>query len=221
MPGSRIVEQFSTLHERLRSTISSPDLNNLPPDERLQKWIQEIEPSEGNHAQEANEGRLTTSIFGPSEEGQKRSDALQPDVYTDVAFNGEAFQWLLSNLKRAYQKDSKAWAIEEVRERISAHLIRPSAINRKDSSRPQEAEFTIKWDLKQGLMKELIDCKPAEGFSKIITITGTRRDAQVLTCRQYLTQTWPVTGYRMIKHIEVILGTSFQKATGTGSLSQG
>jgi hypothetical protein len=201
--------------------ISSPDLNNLPPDERLRRWIQEVEPSEENYAQEANEGRLTASIFGPSEEGQKRFGTLQPDVYTGVAFNGEEFQWLLSNLKRAYQNDSKGWAIEKVREEISAHLIRPSAINRKESLGPQEAKFTIKLDLKQGLREELIDCTPAEGLSKIITITGTRRDAQALTCRQYLTQTWPVTGHRMITHIEAMLGTSWQKDTGTGSLALG
>lgn len=158
-------------------------------------------------------------ISGPSEQGQERSDALQPDVYTDVAFNGDAFQWLLSNLKRGYQKDSKAWAIQGVRDKVSTHFTPLRVIDRKSSPRPETACFKVDLDLNSGLRRELIDCTPVEGFSKIITITGTRRDAQALTCRQYLTQTWPVTGPHILAHIEAIMAQNNEKPRmGTGSL---
>jgi hypothetical protein len=52
-------------------------------------------------------------------------------------------------------------------------------------------------------------------LSKRITITGSSQNAQALTCGQYLTQTWPVTGPQICQHLDtVFMGDNGVKYSG-------
>ncbi|PWY75544.1 hypothetical protein BO70DRAFT_295914 [Aspergillus heteromorphus CBS 117.55] len=47
---------------------------------------------------------------------------------------------------------------------------------------------------------------PDVAIGKVITITGSANEAQAISCLEYLRQTWPITGIKLLKLIQKLLG---------------
>jgi hypothetical protein len=65
-----------------------------------------------------------------------------------------------------------------------------------------EIHFEVAWDLIGFLNQQQYDTNTESIFERIITITGTRSSAQALTCIEYLTMVWPITGVKLANTIQ-------------------
>ncbi|KAL7628657.1 hypothetical protein AAE478_000172 [Parahypoxylon ruwenzoriense] len=65
--------------------------------------------------------------------------------------------------------------------------------------------YTIDWDVLEFLRGQDYDTSDADVLDNIITLTGSRIDAQALSCRDYMEQAWPSTGLQTLQLIREIL----------------
>jgi hypothetical protein len=60
----------------------------------------------------------------------------------------------------------------------------------------------VHWELRKFLSQEL---DAADDISDMITLTGTLTQAQALTCRAYMRQTWPQSGLQTLEAVKHVL----------------
>lgn len=133
-----------------------------------------------------------------------------------VALNHEAFEWLLSRLDREIQPASTAETINDIGHAIETHLPLSDFSNDFHGFSfvaDHHATFTIHCDTYSFWQSQLIDSSKTKTLSNLITITGSSQDAQALTCGQYLSQTWPITGPQVLGRLNLIftMDTKFSR----------
>ncbi|CAI6095143.1 unnamed protein product, partial [Clonostachys chloroleuca] len=116
------------------------------------------------------------------------SDDGKPLSSPGLPRHGEAYSWLLSRLRLELRMSSvQAHSIEHIREVVQKSL---------------RCRISRKVPLRRHKVSEY---PPAEAFGRVITLTGLSQDAQLLTCEQYLHQTWPTTGKQMLRFMQSLL----------------
>jgi hypothetical protein len=65
-------------------------------------------------------------------------------------------------------------------------------VSRKKSVEAYKITFEIEWDPLAFIKEQEYREEPGEAIERAITLTGYAKDAQALTCAQYLRQTWPL-----------------------------
>ncbi|KAI0102591.1 hypothetical protein GGR51DRAFT_287398 [Nemania sp. FL0031] len=73
--------------------------------------------------------------------------------------------------------------------------------------------FTTRWDIMGFLRQQNYSTPHSEAIANAVTLTGTATNAQALSCRQYLEQTWPLTGTQVLKLIQNSLSTPRHRKT--------
>ena len=72
-------------------------------------------------------------------------------------------------------------------------------ISRKEHPLIYVASFDLIWDPLAFVREQQYAETPEEALERAITLTGCPNDAQALTAKAYLDQTWPVTGSHVMK----------------------
>lgn len=117
-----------------------------------------------------------------------------------------AFKWLVARLHlemRLVSTEPKAMGA--IRSKIVSSLPPPGRFSRKVPSEDMKATFELDWDVRDFFKQQKYDVKASEAFPKVITLTGSDRDVQALTCADYVSQTWPLTGPDMLKLVQNVL----------------
>jgi hypothetical protein len=68
------------------------------------------------------------------------------------------------------------------------------------------AKFSIDWDPKAFLRGQEYNGQEDEIIDQVITLSGTFRHGQALTCAQYMQQTWPSRGHCVLILLKKLLG---------------
>ncbi|KAI9727443.1 MAG: hypothetical protein M1834_008387 [Cirrosporium novae-zelandiae] len=133
---------------------------------------------------------------GTDEGGDIEINNSEHLAYRDFIFRAPAHEWLLANLRREfYLAPAEPNSMDAIRQNIVDSL----PLSHKDPlSSVKEQEYTE---------------EPAEAVKIAITLTGSAKNAQALTCTQYLSQTWPSAGEHTIRLVADVVrsGPDYQR----------
>jgi hypothetical protein len=129
--------------------------------------------------------------------------------YTRIISNDPGYVWFLDRLRREIMLSKAAEsAMDSIRNIILRAMPRANHISRKSSTQAVEVTYFVDWSPVIFLdEQEYADPHPL-AFTKAITLTGSHTDAQALSCKDYLRQTWPHTGNGVLMLIERLLSPS-------------
>ncbi|KAH8803460.1 hypothetical protein F5884DRAFT_712243 [Xylogone sp. PMI_703] len=141
------------------------------------------------------------------EEQNEEMNTLQLFSYRDFICKAPAYEWLLASLHRELLlTPAEPNHMEAIKQAIIKTIPSSHKISRKKSAEAYKIIFEIQWDpltfINEQSYKELY-----RAVENVITLTGSAKDAQALTCAQYLHQTWPLTGYHIIQLVKNVLNS--------------
>lgn len=111
--------------------------------------------------------------------------------------NTSSFSWLLKAVKSRPQLD---YSTNDVLKSI--RKLAALALNRHRGNRAlcaQRAVIRMAWDPCRFIAQQGYD--GARSLLNCVTITGTTKKAQLLSCRDYLNQVWPITGEAVLEGV--------------------
>lgn len=129
--------------------------------------------------------------------------------YTRIISNDPGYVWLLDRLHREIMLSRAAdSAMESIRTIILRAMPRKNRISRKSSTQGVEVIYSVDWSPVIFLDEQQYADPHPLAVAKAITLTGSHTDAQALSCKNYLCQTWPHTGNGVLTLIERLLSPS-------------
>lgn len=118
-----------------------------------------------------------------------------------------AYEWLLNDLQRhCFLASSGPNLMAEVSDAILLNLSMESHSSKRESAIPFKMTYAMEWNLVQFLEDQEYIETNSQALSMVITLTGSRKAAQALTCSQYLHQTWPFSGGKVLNLLQSLLG---------------
>lgn len=173
-------------------------------------WIQNLEDPEdediGNlKNQNSTEDAVNDSMNPDSDEDE---EANVPDLLTYQNFisKAPAYKWLLANLHReCLLFPAEPNIMEALRHQIVHFLPSSHKVSRKRSSETCKMTFEIEWCPLAFIKEQEYREAPYEVAEIAITLTGSAKNAQALTCAQYLCQTWPSVGQNIIQLVKDVV----------------
>ena len=141
------------------------------------------------------EDQASSEDFDPGEEMLSK--------YSEVIHHASAYRWLLSRIRAITDFDIPGGrdVANDIRSRILGSLDQPKKISRSTPNTTSSVVFDLDWDPTDFANTEY-GSMPDSFLSEIITLTGDGNNVQALTCSEYLKQTWPETGNRLLGIIE-------------------
>ncbi len=143
----------------------------------------------------------------PFEEDE--NEELSPtgmEEYQKLISKDPGYEWLLDRLRRdILLSPPEQDVMNKIRMEILKSCCSTRRISRKESSQGYKVRFYIDWNPFAFLDEQEYDEPDAQAIANAITLTGSCKDAQALSCREYLTQTWPSTGPCIIQLIQKLL----------------
>nr|AFT91405.1 hypothetical protein [Aspergillus rugulosus] len=119
----------------------------------------------------------------------------QIDAYRSLIQNSPSYSWLLDSLRReCVLAPSEPNTMEHTRDMILSILPIDPAVSRRRPSHVFEVFMRINWDPTAFYIQQNYTERPREAIERAITLTGSCRATQAVTCSQYMSQTWPLTG---------------------------
>ena len=98
-------------------------------------------------------------------------------------------------------------SMDAISQKIIQYLPLSHRVSRRKSAEAYEITFVTKWDLLAFFDDQMYKERPDEAVKTAITLTGSAKDAQALTCAQYLCQTWPSAGHHTIQLVQDVLNS--------------
>lgn len=134
-------------------------------------------------------------------------------AYEKLIFEDPGYRWLLGRLRRELMLPSVELCPLGATINTYIPLIRRLSLVQA----PEEVKvvFTINWDVLGFLHAQDYDATDAKAIASAITITGSRTNAQALSCRQYMAKVWPSTGMQTLELIQDLVSSKEHKARRT------
>lgn len=134
-------------------------------------------------------------------------------AYQKVIFDSQAYKWFLATCKKEVtlqqetttSSSSCIMTNESIRRKLMEKLPTGTISKRYAPSR-HEVTFVLEGHLNIALRLERETVEPASrpprSFSDFVVLTGSVNQAQALTIKQYMSQTWPANGLQMLEALE-------------------
>ena len=166
---------------------------NQSPDEKVAAWNPE--------------GAQAPPMLGPI------SDDVEDDIHNlgsnyaaafKILVMSQHFKQLADKIRTALLLTPRDGSVaDQINKQILASLTKSPAV--KDSHELSYARFHILWDPAAFLREQNCEDGLYEDLGKVIVIVGTATDAQATTCREYMQQTWPLTGLELLNVLQDLL----------------
>lgn len=171
--------------------------------------------TEPNWARESFEVRKLESTDAAANEVQINSTDAQGlfsfEKYVKTLAGSEAYAWLLANIRwetlmQRTVPDYRA----EVRQQIIKSLPQQE-ISRRNQPQAHDIRIEFQWDAHAFFKRQKYELSDHEVARHVIVLVGSETNAQATTCVEYLVQTWPSTGEKVMGCLVNCLreGTSF------------
>ncbi|KAK0646785.1 hypothetical protein B0T16DRAFT_493694 [Cercophora newfieldiana] len=199
----RLLEEELDEAMSVKSEISSQD--GMSPREKMSFWYSRFTDPDGEEPDAA------PVIDQDDEDDEGEGETMVQQVYRDFLLGAPAYHWLQEMVRREVNLDfSRADAFHKVRNEIARALETPGTrkISRKSSPESCSARFHVEWQPLGFLEQQAYSETNVDAIQRAITLTGDVDDAQALTCRQYLCQTWPSTGELMLDILKAVVDRS-------------
>ncbi|EGX53749.1 hypothetical protein AOL_s00004g408 [Orbilia oligospora ATCC 24927] len=201
--------------------VETPNDDNMALNEKMNIWFRS---SESEYVPIPNQ-----DLFDIQEEDEDEVEFENDDLndhstlaYREFIFKSPAFDWLVGSLRRdRFLIPTEPNSMEAIARHIIGSLPSSRKISKGRSAEAFKVTFTMDWKPLIFVEEQEYQDEPGEAIERAITITGTKKDAQALTCAEYLSQTWPATGKRILELVkDVIRGTFLDNAELTISLQR-
>jgi hypothetical protein len=124
----------------------------------------------------------------------------ESDRYREFILKTPAFSWLVASLQaEANLTRATPDLMEGIRGEILGALPSSHKVSRNAPSQVYKARFELDWDPLSFVEQQQYIERSDKALERAITITGCANDAQSLTTREYLCQTWPATGGHVMR----------------------
>lgn len=144
------------------------------------------------------------------------ANILDLSAHHDLISASAAYRWLLMALRReSLMEVGCSSSMQDIKQTILCSLKLDHSISRSRSSEAFRTTFSVKWDPIKFFKEQSYQETLEEVIDKVITLTGSVKNAQALTTLQYLRQTWPTTGEYVLQLVKNVLrGPRGEKYTG-------
>jgi hypothetical protein len=143
---------------------------------------------------------------GAEEEENEEINTPELLAYRDFIFQNPAYEWLLASLRRELLlAPAEPNSMEAIRREIIYSLPTSHRVSSKQPAEAYKITFQVGWDPLAFVKKQEYREEPAEAVGIAITLTGSAKDAQALTCAQYLCQTWPFAGEQTVRLVKDVV----------------
>jgi hypothetical protein len=171
--------------------------------DKIDFWLEHHDGTQDDTLNEPNIGDYDS--YSTSQQTEE-SNMLGLLAYRDFILNSPAYEWLLTSLRKETllaQPDPNSMLA--IRREIINSLPPSRKISRNRPAEAYNITFDISWDPLAFIREQSYEEKPEDVVGKVITLTGSARDAQALTCEQYLCQTWPSAGKYIIRLVKDVV----------------
>jgi hypothetical protein len=154
------------------------------------------------------ESSLNNPTIGKHNDIAQDREELMPDSgpYRDFILETPAYKWLVASLRsEATLARGNPDLMESIRETIFSALPSSQKISRKEPSQAYKATFELDWDPLHFVREQQYTESPEEALERAITLTGRSSNAQALTTKVYLCQTWPTTGKQVMRLVNDVV----------------
>ncbi|KAH6696440.1 hypothetical protein BKA61DRAFT_252267, partial [Leptodontidium sp. MPI-SDFR-AT-0119] len=142
-----------------------------------------------------------TELFeGVQDDDEDLIDQSKLSAYLKIILDSTAYEWFLWNV--ATEAIIK---LETSQPRIRQHILDKlptGTVSKRRAPNVYEVIFDLEWHhtMEKRLQYEVSEelKRPFQPFESSIIITGSPRQAQGLSIKQYLAQTWPMTGLKLL-----------------------
>lgn len=210
MPNSAIAESFKSSYSQMLDT-SDPEATRkkeAPSREILDRWFRASDDEEYEQVPASevdNHSDVSDNDRERSEEGED-SDIPELEEYRRFICGDPGYEWLLDCLRREVTLARPAQDIMgDIRHQILQAIPRTHRVSRKKSPEGCKVTYFVDWQPLAFLSEQDYEDQGAEAIAKAITLTGSWQDAQAFSCRDYLTQTWSLTGRQIMRLIQDLL----------------
>jgi hypothetical protein len=126
-------------------------------------------------------------------------------AYRELMNKAPAYEWLLSCLHQAtLLTPSEPNCMDAIRAGIVSSP-RSHKISRRQPSTTYKVIFRIDWDPRAFIKEQGYIEEPTEVIERVITLTGSHKDAQALVCMKYLEQGWPFAAKHLIELVKDVV----------------
>ncbi|KAL4888043.1 hypothetical protein BDV59DRAFT_189417 [Aspergillus ambiguus] len=130
------------------------------------------------------------------------SNLPQLEAYRNLILNSPWYRWLVDKLQReCVLAPSEPNTMEEIRDTILALLPLNLEVSKRRPEGTLEVLIRVNWDPAAFYNEQNYTESPRQALERAITLTGWRGATQALTCSQYMEQTWPSTGTKILRLI--------------------
>ncbi|KAJ5549058.1 purine and uridine phosphorylase [Penicillium frequentans] len=175
-------------------------------DDRMKLWYHTQERANNDLQNEQNEADtgLETSGKVSVEDGDESIPEIA--IYRKFISNSQAYKWLLGSIQREIAlSPADPNAQDAIRAQILESIPSIWTMGRHDKPKIYQTTFTINWNPVAFVREQGYDQDNDGYLGKMITITGSRIDAQAMTSLQYIHQTWHSYGAKIIQIVEATL----------------
>ncbi|KAL6866794.1 hypothetical protein J3F83DRAFT_741196 [Trichoderma novae-zelandiae] len=209
----KIAQSLGVLYEAERVSIAKPqyDTSRMSVTEKLSLvW--------GRASQKANSSTPKESpnlLFDANGEEYSPRDFSQ---YRESITAGPAFEWVIEELRRELSPSPTGqYTLQKLTSDILKGLSKDQEISHKHPSKPSKLTFEVECDIFAYMEDQGYAMDADEVLPRAITLTGSSTNAQALTIRQYVSQTWPTIKCRLVEVIQTALRA--YKASGYDAAS--
>jgi len=121
--------------------------------------------------------------------------------------DGPAYRWLLENARSSALLTRREGTVLEAASREIDGVFSSQRAGQK-----RQVCFDMSWSPHEFLRDQEYGVTDEIAFERAITITGSARNAQALTCVEYMRQTWPSSGSELIRTLQKALVTPGQSS---------
>lgn len=156
------------------------------------------------------------STHEDSEDGNTEESLPGIQAYKNLVRSDPSYGKLISDVLREFMVMS---TLPNTLKEISSTMFRimpaSSRISRKIAPERFTMMFQVNWDPVTFLREQQYLDSPEIAIGQAIVLTGSTATVQALTCREYLQQTWPSSGVKILKLIqEVVTPGNPNRSTG-------
>ncbi|KAH8812294.1 hypothetical protein F5884DRAFT_855596 [Xylogone sp. PMI_703] len=195
--------------DEIRPQVAGYDADDMRLDDLMNLWyghLEDMEDDIGGSQVDWDGGSENSSINDDIDMEESDRGLPELEVYRKFISNIPAYEWLLESIHTELLLAPAEPSIQNaIRKKILNSLPSSSTVSRYDHPNIYQARFILEWDLMAFLREEEYDQGTDGLLGKIITITGLSKDAQAMTCLQYLHQTWQSYGSHLLQLIEATL----------------
>lgn len=155
--------------------------------------------------------------FDPLPNPDDVDEEADPALYRQVRsflLDSPAYRWLLANAQSSFMLTERTGTMVELVTQEMDQIISSMRNRRSRTFQVFVAEFVIDWDLRSFLESQEYGVSLEKALENAITLTGTMMNAQALSCQEYMDQTWPSSGHRIVQLLQEALGSSNLSSNG-------